>query len=96
MSAHMIGGKKVDYGYFWWPIPEGDPIHRGAFQAIGIFGQHMYINPMSGEELQQIVRKVAGLSPKVIAMVKEAIKTKDPQELPADQNPKRDSSGGKE
>jgi len=44
-SAHMIGGKKVDYGYFWWPIPEGDPIHRGAFQAIGIFGQHMYINP---------------------------------------------------
>ena len=44
-SAHMIGGKKVDYGYFWWPIPEGDPIHHGAFQAIGIFGQHMYINP---------------------------------------------------
>ena len=56
----------------------------------------MYINPMSGEELQQIVRKVAGLSPKVIAMVKEAIKTKDPQELPADQKPKGDSFGGKE
>jgi CubicO group peptidase (beta-lactamase class C family) len=44
-SAHVIGGKKVDYGYFWWPIPAGDPIHQGAFQAIGIFGQHMYINP---------------------------------------------------
>jgi CubicO group peptidase (beta-lactamase class C family) len=44
-SAHMIGGKKVDYGYFWWPIPAGDPIHQDAFQAIGIFGQHMYINP---------------------------------------------------
>jgi CubicO group peptidase (beta-lactamase class C family) len=44
-SAHVIGGKKVDYGYFWWPIPAGDPIHLGAFQAIGIFGQHMYINP---------------------------------------------------
>jgi CubicO group peptidase (beta-lactamase class C family) len=44
-SAHTIGGKKVDYGYFWWPIPAGDPIHQGAFQAIGIFGQHMYINP---------------------------------------------------
>jgi tripartite-type tricarboxylate transporter receptor subunit TctC len=57
---------------------------------------NMYINPMSGEELQQIVRKVAGLSPKVIAMVKEAIKTKDLQELPADQKPKGDSSGGKE
>ena len=29
-------------------------------------------------------------------MVKEAIKTKDPQELPADQKPKGNSSGGKE
>ena len=44
-SADMMGGKKVDYGYFWWPIPAGDAIHQGAFQAIGIFGQHMYINP---------------------------------------------------
>jgi len=44
-TAHVIGGKAVDYGYFWWPIPAGDPIHQGAFQAIGIFGQHMYINP---------------------------------------------------
>jgi CubicO group peptidase (beta-lactamase class C family) len=43
-SAHVIGGKSVDYGYLWWPVPEGDPIHRGAFQAVGIFGQHMYIN----------------------------------------------------
>jgi tripartite-type tricarboxylate transporter receptor subunit TctC len=57
---------------------------------------NIYINPMSGEELQQIVRKVAGLSPKVIAMVKEAIKTKDLQEWPAGQKPKGDSSGGKE
>jgi CubicO group peptidase (beta-lactamase class C family) len=44
-SAHVIGGKSVDYGYLWWPIPAGDPIHKGAFQAIGIFGQHLYINP---------------------------------------------------
>ncbi len=44
-SAHVISGKKVDYGYFWWPIPAGDAIHQGAFQARGIFGQHMYINP---------------------------------------------------
>ena len=44
-SPHRIGGKPVDYGYLWWPIPKGDPIHDGAFQAIGIFGQHMYINP---------------------------------------------------
>jgi len=44
-SAHVIGGKSVDYGYLWWPIPTGDPIHQGAFEAVGIFGQHLYINP---------------------------------------------------
>ncbi len=44
-SAHVIGGKSEDYGYLWWPIPAGDPIHQGAFEALGIFGQHLYINP---------------------------------------------------
>ena len=44
-TAHVIGGKREDYGYLWWPIPAGDPIHQGAFQAVGIFGQHVYINP---------------------------------------------------
>jgi CubicO group peptidase (beta-lactamase class C family) len=44
-SAHVIGDKQVDYGYLWWPMPAGDPIHAGAFEARGIFGQYMYINP---------------------------------------------------
>jgi CubicO group peptidase (beta-lactamase class C family) len=44
-SAHVVGGKLEDYGYLWWPIPVGDPIHQGAFEARGIFGQHLYINP---------------------------------------------------
>jgi CubicO group peptidase (beta-lactamase class C family) len=44
-SAHVIGGKSEDYGYLWWPIPAGDAIHQGAFEAVGIFGQHLYINP---------------------------------------------------
>ncbi len=45
-SAHVIGGKSVDYGYLWWPMPAGgDPVHQGAFEARGIFGQHIYINP---------------------------------------------------
>ena len=44
-KAHIMGGRKVDYGYLWWPIPASDPIHQDAFQAIGIFGQHLYINP---------------------------------------------------
>ena len=45
-SAKQIAGKPVDYGYLWWPVPAGDPIHRQAFQAIGIFGQHLYVNPV--------------------------------------------------
>ncbi len=44
-SAHVIGGKSVNYGYLWWPMPAGDSIHQGAFEARGIFGQHIYINP---------------------------------------------------
>ena len=43
--AHKIGGKMVDYGYMWWIPPQNEPIHVGAFEAVGIFGQYMYINP---------------------------------------------------
>jgi CubicO group peptidase (beta-lactamase class C family) len=43
-SAKEIGGKKVDYGYLWWTPPKNYPALAGAFEAIGIFGQHMYIN----------------------------------------------------
>jgi len=43
-SGHRIGGKLIDYGYLWWPMASGDPIHRGAFEGRGIFGQHLYIN----------------------------------------------------
>ena len=43
-SAKEIGGKTVQYGYLWWTYPKDDPANTGAFEAIGIFGQHMYIN----------------------------------------------------
>ncbi len=43
-SGKEVGGKHVDYGYLWWPVPKGDPVHEGAFAGIGIFGQHLYIN----------------------------------------------------
>ena len=43
-SPKTIGGKTVDYGYLWWPLPKGDAVHEGAFEGIGIFGQHMYVN----------------------------------------------------
>jgi CubicO group peptidase (beta-lactamase class C family) len=58
-SAHRIGGKSVDYGYLWWPIPAGDPMHRGAFEARGIFGQHLYVNPR-----QKLVIVVLSARPK--------------------------------
>jgi CubicO group peptidase (beta-lactamase class C family) len=44
-TAKTIGNKSMNYGYLWWPISNADPVHQSAFQAIGIFGQHMYINP---------------------------------------------------
>jgi len=44
-KAHVFSGKSVDYGYLWWPLPVGEPMNEGAFQAEGIFGQHIYINP---------------------------------------------------
>ncbi|MDH1293636.1 beta-lactamase family protein [Comamonas terrigena] len=45
-SPKMVDGKPVDYGYMLWPIPksQGTP-NEGAFEARGIFGQHVYMNP---------------------------------------------------
>jgi CubicO group peptidase (beta-lactamase class C family) len=35
------------YGYMWWPVDTAEygDVHTGAFQASGIFGQHLYIHP---------------------------------------------------
>jgi CubicO group peptidase (beta-lactamase class C family) len=35
----------IDYGYMWWIPPQIVPVQQGAFEAVGIFGQYMYINP---------------------------------------------------
>jgi CubicO group peptidase (beta-lactamase class C family) len=43
-SAKEIGGRTVDYGYLWWTFRKGDDANNGAFEAQGIFGQHLYIN----------------------------------------------------
>jgi CubicO group peptidase (beta-lactamase class C family) len=45
---HKIGGRAVDYGYMWWIPSQTDPVHVGAFEAVGIFGQHMYVNSREG------------------------------------------------
>jgi len=45
-SPGTIGGSPVDYGYMLWPLPDSKgTIHEGAYEARGIFGQHLYINP---------------------------------------------------
>jgi CubicO group peptidase (beta-lactamase class C family) len=38
-AAHEIGGKTVPYGYMWWFADVG------AFAAVGLFGQYMFIIP---------------------------------------------------
>src|SRR5258708_607069 len=43
-SPKVIGGKAISHGHLWWNFSKCRPLHDGAFQAIGIFGQHMYIN----------------------------------------------------
>jgi len=42
------GGARRDYGYQWWLLPPGDPVHEGAFLAMGIFGQRIYLHPRRG------------------------------------------------
>jgi CubicO group peptidase (beta-lactamase class C family) len=41
-----VGNSLVDYGYMWWSFgSDSEPVHQGAFEGIGIFGQFIYINP---------------------------------------------------
>ena len=47
----------------------------------------MFINPMGGVELQAIASRIVTPSPQVIAAVKEAIRIKDVQDLPANRRP---------
>ena len=43
-SRKKIGESWVDYGYYWWIPPQDRSAHTGAFEAIGIFGQYLYVN----------------------------------------------------
>ncbi|MFT4198466.1 MAG: serine hydrolase [Pseudoxanthomonas sp.] len=41
-----IDGRRTDYGYMWWPVPDAQgSLADGAFAARGIFGQFLYLNP---------------------------------------------------
>ena len=41
----LRNGTPLPYGYFWWPARTAAGRRDGAFEANGIFGQHLYINP---------------------------------------------------
>lgn len=59
-SPKTVNGKQVDYGYMLWPIPESKgTFNEGAFEARGIFGQHVYMNPR-----EKVVIVVWGALPK--------------------------------
>lgn len=52
-APQMVAGRRVAYGYMWW-IPElADPMLEGSFQAEGIYGQTLHVNPR--EELVIVV-----------------------------------------
>jgi CubicO group peptidase (beta-lactamase class C family) len=60
-TPKIFGGDEIDYGYMLWPIaPSAShlPLSRG-FEARGIFGQHIYMNPS-----EEIVIVVWGALPK--------------------------------
>jgi CubicO group peptidase (beta-lactamase class C family) len=44
VPAGAPGGPRTGYGYQWWIPPGAD----GAFMAVGIFGQAIYVNPARG------------------------------------------------
>ncbi len=44
--GRLMPGSPAGYGYHWWaapPLPGG--VNNGAFSAIGIFGQFIFVNP---------------------------------------------------
>jgi len=44
--GRLMPGSPAGYGYQWWALPQAPTgIHRGAFCAIGAFGQYIYVNP---------------------------------------------------
>lgn len=41
----LRGGTPLDYGYLWWTPPVDAALKRGAYSAVGIYGQRLYVDP---------------------------------------------------
>jgi CubicO group peptidase (beta-lactamase class C family) len=52
-------GKPLAYGYMWWPAQTEQSIKDGAYSAIGMQGQNIYVNPA-----QKVVIVTFGAQPK--------------------------------
>lgn len=45
-KPNIINGEEVEYGFMLWPEMNAQgSIHEDAFEAVGIFGQFIYVNP---------------------------------------------------
>lgn len=45
-QPNIINGEEIEYGFMLWPeMNAEDSIHEDAFEAVGIFGQFIYVNP---------------------------------------------------
>lgn len=62
----IVSGSAVPYGYLWWIPPQSEPLHIGAFQAEGVFGQYIYVHP---RERVVIVLLSARPKPSVVSRV---------------------------
>ena len=70
-SSKLVGGKKVAYGYMIWPIDAAPgSINHGAFEAVGIYGQYIYVN-----RRERVVIVMWGAQPKPTN--KETIENRD-------------------
>ncbi len=59
-TPKLVDGKSVPYGYMLWPVTANvTDSNAGAYRAIGIFGQHIYVNPQA-----EVVIVVWGALPK--------------------------------
>jgi CubicO group peptidase (beta-lactamase class C family) len=41
----LLSGTRLDYGYLWWTGTTPAARRDSAYVAIGIYGQHLYVNP---------------------------------------------------
>ena len=61
LPTKLKNGEKLDYGYMWWTGWTEPSIKDGAFAAIGIQGQNIYINPV-----HKVVIVTLGAQPKPV------------------------------